>query len=265
MVSVVDSKETLFERKHKPLTPQTWVTANTMLKVKRAIQKDGDKYTCRICQWTGSHRRTRIHTKQHFVRYACACGLLRVSRDAIYDHQISKWRNGEQGHGQRVGDIDEVDEYSFTEFSDRVEWTGVRAFPELPPTTTGATQRNRQSKSTRSNSAKGKAPARVPPLPELKVSLVRSHLTLGKKDLAEKLTNRHQPIQQFAAERRRRAEEMEQEADRLDDLAAELYRRSRRLPPQSEEYTATRREARVTEEEATHYRISAQRMRDTSR
>jgi hypothetical protein len=247
---------------------KTWVTADTMLQVKRAVVAKGDEFVCTICQWTGTYKRARIHTKQHFVRYACACGILRVSRDAVYDHQISKRR--EAGHGDVPGEITEVDELSFPDFVARPEWNGQLTYPQLPPTTTGATQRqkkatpyNRSAKSSRQNSSKGKAPAtNVPATTPLRVAPVRTPSPTRKPaDLSTKLTNRKSPTRMYRADRDRRAAELVNEATRLDSMALDLYRRSRRHAPQSEEHMSLRQQARSAEREAEHYRRTAAYMR----
>jgi hypothetical protein len=162
--------------------------------------------------------------------------------------------------------IDEIDSYSYPDYAARPGWAGPTTFPDLPPTTTGEDQRNRQAKSARRNQEKGKAPVTRASRFEPRVALVRlpTPSTSTTPDLSTKLKNRHTPTQRFAAERDRRAAELIQEANRLTDVALELYQRSRRYATDAPEYATLRDQARETEEEATHYRQCAQRMRDHS-
>jgi hypothetical protein len=251
-----------------PPTRRVWVTAETMLRVKRAVVRRGQDYTCTVCQWAGSYKRARLHAKQHYVRYACTCGLMRASRDAVNDHQNSRRKTGQSGHVE-VGEIYEIDEHSFTEFADRPEWRGTMTFPDLPPTTTGAEQRNRQAKSERPNSSKGKAPAqkerhRHTSAPEVRVRAIRTPSpprvsTTATTDLAVHLADTR--VRQLLAERDRRAADLIAEAARLDGLALDLYRRSRQHLPHTEDHSALRRQAREMEQEAQHYRTIANNLR----
>jgi hypothetical protein len=255
---------------------QTWVTPETMLMVKRTIQPRQGEFCCTICNWRGAYRRVRVHVKQHFVRYACPCGLTRVSRDSVFDHQNSKHRGAEAGHGQIPGEIFEVDEPTFPEFSARHDWAGPTTFPQMPPTTTGATQhtkKNSQSKSTRSNPAKGKAGTRSTKkatpstsTPVLRVAAVRltSPVQVPPPTEQRPSTSRptqHSPSRLFMAERDRRAADLIAEATRLENLALETYRRSRSHPTQSDDYHRLRQQARSMEMEAQHYRQSAAHVR----
>jgi hypothetical protein len=270
MVSLVGGQEIPYKRRTR--TPEVaairkvWVTPETMLQVKRAIRQEMDGHTCTICNWKGTHKRARVHVKQHYIRYACPCGLMKVSRDVIYDHQISKQKSAEPGHGSRAGEIFEIDQQSFPEFAAQREWPGATTFPDLPPTTTGIEQHNRQAKSARCNAAKGKMPARQsrPTSPAHRVAPIRTPSPPPTTtDLSQKIRSRQQPTtRRFTIERDRRAAEMVSEAARLDQVALDLYRQSRRQPHQSDEYLNLRRQARETEQEAAHYRRCARDMRD---
>ena len=68
---------------------------------------DGD-WQYKVCHWTGSKRHIQIHIKQHMVQMYCKCYYNRISRNMVYDHQVSMMKAGIPGHGPRPGHIFEV-------------------------------------------------------------------------------------------------------------------------------------------------------------
>ena len=55
---------------------------------------NSDDWRCKVCQWSGPKRRVQIHVKQHVVQMYCKCSHNRISRDMVYDHQVSMHRAG---------------------------------------------------------------------------------------------------------------------------------------------------------------------------
>ena len=77
----------------------------------------------------------RIHCTQHFCRHFCECGLIKASRDAIYDHQVAKY--GENGHGGPIRQIYCVDRLSYPAFCSAMGWEDPPEFGEPRPTRKG--------------------------------------------------------------------------------------------------------------------------------
>ena len=56
---------------------------------------------CTDCSFRGTKKRVKIRCMQHYCKCMCECMLLKSSRDAIYDHQVSKGRAEEHGGADR--------------------------------------------------------------------------------------------------------------------------------------------------------------------
>ena len=82
---------------------QLWpVTPETEEKVKDLMEGDDvTQQRCTDCGFKGTKKRVKIHCMQHHCKYLCECMLLKSSRDAIYDHQVSKGRAEEHGGAER--------------------------------------------------------------------------------------------------------------------------------------------------------------------
>ena len=79
-----------------------WVTPETEDKVWDLMEgEDVTHQRCTDCGFKGTRKRVKIHRMQHYCKYMCQCMLLKTSRDAIYDHQVSKGRTEE--HGEQTG------------------------------------------------------------------------------------------------------------------------------------------------------------------
>ena len=77
-----------------------WITDNNI-----GTCMKSDNWPCKVCHWTGPKRWVKIHVKQHDVQVYCKCRHNRISRDMVYDHQVSMHRAGLSGHGPRPGHI----------------------------------------------------------------------------------------------------------------------------------------------------------------
>ena len=92
-----------------------WVTPATEVTVKQLmIGEDVTSQQCADCGFRGTKKRVRVHCLQHFCKYACQCGLLKTSRDAVYNHQVSKC--GSEEHGGPKRRIYCIDETTYPEF-----------------------------------------------------------------------------------------------------------------------------------------------------
>ena len=79
-----------------------WVTPETEIKLKDLMEGDDvTQQRCTDCGFRGTKKRVKIHCMQHYCKYMCKCMLLKSSRDAIYDHQVSKSRTEEHGGADR--------------------------------------------------------------------------------------------------------------------------------------------------------------------
>ena len=113
-----------------------WVTPATEVTAKQLMTgEDVTSQQCADCGFRGTKKRVRIHCLQHFCKYACQCGLLKTSRDAVYDHQVSKCGSEEHGGPQRR--IYCIDEATYSEFCEALGWDDPPAFGETKPTRTG--------------------------------------------------------------------------------------------------------------------------------
>ena len=113
-----------------------WVTPATEVAVKHLmVGEDVTSQQCADCGFRGTKKRVRVHSLQHFCKYACQCGLLKSSRDAVYDHQVSK--NGSEEHGGPKRRIYCIDEASYSDFCQMIGWDDPPAFGEAKPNRTG--------------------------------------------------------------------------------------------------------------------------------
>ena len=113
-----------------------WVTPETEEKVQNLIE--GDDITqqwCAECGFKGTRKRVRIHCMQHHCKYVCECMLIKVSRDAIYDHQVSKGRAEEHGGAERR--IYCVDQASYPALCSAMAWEDPPPFGEARPNRRG--------------------------------------------------------------------------------------------------------------------------------
>ena len=75
-----------------------WVTPETEAAVRNLMEgEDVTQQQCTDCGFRGTKKRVKIHCMQHYCKYLCECMLIKFSRDAVYDHQVSKNRTEEQG------------------------------------------------------------------------------------------------------------------------------------------------------------------------
>ena len=111
-------------------TPATEVAVKELM-----IGEDVTKQQCADCGFRDTKKRVRIHCLQHFCKYLCQCELIKTSRDAIYDHQVSKGWSGDHGGAERR--IYCVDEVSYPAFCEAMAWDNPPAFGEAKPTGTG--------------------------------------------------------------------------------------------------------------------------------
>jgi hypothetical protein len=243
-------------------TPNTaWVSAETIEKVKKAVGSDERGSFCTICSWRGSRKRTRVHTKQHFTVYMCTCGVAKVSRDSVYDHQISKLRRQEPGHGPKPGHIFEVDRETYTKFQQDHPNLGPAVFPELTPTQSGLTQKERRNAKRRESSAgmhksdSRRSPIRYQPptAPVLRIVPVRCPPNLA-------VSNPQQTIdlaRELAERRERHSTTYLREAQRYEQEAAAALQASLRHSNDSPLYRQFQQRARRLTTEARKYRDAA--------
>ena len=119
-----------------PVERLWWVEPATDLAVRELMKgPDVTNQWCADCGFRGTKKRVRIHSLQHFCKYACECGFIKTSRDAVYDHQISKRRS--QQHGGPEGRVYCVDEASYASFCESMAWEDPPPFGEAKPTRTG--------------------------------------------------------------------------------------------------------------------------------
>ena len=108
-----------------------WTTPETDQAVKDLMEEpDVTRQRCSECGFRGTKKRVHIHCTQHFCRHFCECGLMKASRDAIYDHQVSKY--GEKGHGGPTRQIYCVDRLSYPAFCSAMGWE------DPPPQSSGS-------------------------------------------------------------------------------------------------------------------------------
>lgn len=95
-----------------------WISDSTLKLIADNVDGKG-KTRCGLCNLEfPSKRRLRKHVKQHLLRMFCRCGFQSMSRDMVYQHQKSQYR---ESHG-RPGDVYEVDESSFPSFEEYIGW-----------------------------------------------------------------------------------------------------------------------------------------------
>ena len=112
------------------------------------IGEDVTSQQCADCEFRGTKKRVRIHCLQHFCKHVCQCGLIKTSRDGVYDHQVSKGKSDEHGGpGRRIYCVDEA---TYAEFCDAMTWEDPSAFEEAKSTRTGR-QKPTEVASTSSN------------------------------------------------------------------------------------------------------------------
>ena len=113
-----------------------WTTPETDEAIKD-LKKGPDvtKQRCSECGFRGTKKRVCIHGTQHFCRHFCECRFTKASRDAIYNHQVSKY--GEKGHGGPTRQIYCVDRLSYPAFCSAMGWEDPPEFGEPRPTRKG--------------------------------------------------------------------------------------------------------------------------------
>ena len=113
-------------RKRIPTTE--WVSRRTKDEVERAVR---DGQGCKLCDFTTSRRRIRIHIRQHFCLHYCHCGFQHVSRDQVAEHQRQTRRSD---HARSRCQIHMVAEEQFSAFKKEMGWPAKRTFGPLLPT-----------------------------------------------------------------------------------------------------------------------------------
>jgi hypothetical protein len=113
--------------------PYKWITESTKLQIDNTliIHDDGTS-TCRLCGKSGSHKRLRSHSKQHYLWLFCTCGQKFASREQIRNHHP---------HCHCPGGPYEVDEASYNAFRQRTQWASISAWGPCQPTPTPAARR----------------------------------------------------------------------------------------------------------------------------
>jgi len=133
--------------------PRQWVTAENQSRILDNTKKRstpgplGEAYECALCNFYGSKKRVRVHVKQHFYLYFCACGRMGHSRDGIYEHQRLCLEKGRIGHGSSPGDIYEVDLDNYPSFIQALGLKALMPHPIPMPIVTGHAQRHQHNKS----------------------------------------------------------------------------------------------------------------------
>ena len=107
-------------RKRIPTTE--WVSRRTKDAVERAVP---DGQGCKLCDFTTSRRRIRIHIRQHFCLHYCHCGFQHVSRDQVAEHQRQTSRSD---HARSRCQIHMVSEEQFSTFRKEMGWPAKRTF-----------------------------------------------------------------------------------------------------------------------------------------
>ena len=74
------------------MTPATEAAVRDLM-----VGEDVTQQQCKDCGFRRTKKRVKIHCMQHFCKYLCECMLIKSSRDAVYDHQVSKNRTEEHG------------------------------------------------------------------------------------------------------------------------------------------------------------------------
>ena len=145
-----------------------WVTPETEDKVKNLMEgEDITHQRCTDCGFKGTRKRVKIHCMQHYCKYMCQCMLLKTSRDAIYDHQVSKGRTEEHGGADRI--VYCVDRASYPALCLAMAWEDPPPFGETRPNRRGQVdpQSTTPAPARRSIMTRlGKQHARPPPSPE---------------------------------------------------------------------------------------------------
>ena len=114
----------------------SWVTVETERAIRKMIAgPDVTRQWCSECGFQGTRKRVRIHCAQHFCKHFCECTFMKVSRDAVYDHQISK--HGSNDHGGLSRRIYCVDGPSYPDFCAAMGWEDPPVFGEPCPTRRG--------------------------------------------------------------------------------------------------------------------------------
>ena len=148
-------------RKRIPTTE--WVSRRTKDAIEKAVH---DGQGCKLCNFTTSRRRIRIHVRQHFCLHYCHCGFQHVSRDQVAEHQRQIRRSD---HARSRCQIHMVDEGQFSAFKKEMGWPAKRTFGPLLPTvenlpqTAGSPRPSTSSVKTRDKCAKTLTPGyRIP-------------------------------------------------------------------------------------------------------
>ena len=95
------------------------------------VGEDVTQQQCSECGFKGTKKRVKIHCIQHYCKYLCEYQLKKTSRDAIYDHQVSKKRTEDHGGADRR--IYCVDEPSYPDFCLAMGWDDPRILRRPAP------------------------------------------------------------------------------------------------------------------------------------
>ena len=128
------------------------------------VEEDVTQQQCKDCGFQGTEKRVKIHCMQHFCKYLRECKLIKYSRHAVYDHQVSKNRTEE--HGGVSKRIYCVDRPSYPAFCLAMDWEDPPPFGETRP--------NRRGRFGRQE---------TPPAP--------THTFLTKKNIRARLEKQH--------------------------------------------------------------------------
>ena len=107
---------------------EEWTTLMTSEALQRNTIKTGaETGKCGLCDFKGSLKRTRIHVKQHYVRYFCSCLYTSSSRETVRQHRTNHAKKGNH-HS-----LYSVDSDSFRDFCKATGWTNPPTFTPCQP------------------------------------------------------------------------------------------------------------------------------------
>jgi hypothetical protein len=105
-----------------------WISPTTEAAINNNLILREENAECRICMFSGTKKRTRIHVKQHFLWQFCSCGYRHISRDAIKKHQQ------QNNHPDNPY---EVNQDIFESFLAHMQWANPPTWMPCIPTKTG--------------------------------------------------------------------------------------------------------------------------------
>ena len=71
------------------------------------------------------------------VQMFCKCHYNHISRDMVFDHQATMYRNGQSGHGPIPGHIYQVGHTFYYAWAKTIGWRRPPQFPDCNPTLSG--------------------------------------------------------------------------------------------------------------------------------